>query len=68
MTKEDKLLAWIARVPSGVLETQIVGSGYSKTLNNLLVAGKVDLTAHPTVKDRSGVPACAAVLKAPPKA
>lgn len=65
MTKTDKLLDCLRSVPSGMLlESQVTGSGLSKALNDLLVAGKVDLTAHPTVRD-GAAPACAVVLKEP---
>jgi hypothetical protein len=60
--KEEKLLEWIKNTPSGmVLESQIVGSGLSKALNELLLKGLVELDAHPTVKD-GNASACVAIL------
>jgi hypothetical protein len=62
MNKQQKLLEWIARVPTGVLESQITASGLSKALNDLLRAGRVDIVAHPTVKD-GNAPAAAVVIR-----
>jgi hypothetical protein len=62
--KEAKLLEWVKRVPTGVLESQIVGSGLSKALDGLVRAGLVDIVGHPTVKDRgSNAPAAAVVVR-----
>ena len=62
--KEKRLLEWLQTTPSGtLLESQVVGSGLSGALNSLLLAGKVDMAEHPTVRERSGIPASAVVLK-----
>lgn len=58
MTKEQRLLEWLNNVPV-LLETQVVGSGLNAALNKLLRMGKVEMCAHPTVKERSGAPAAA---------
>lgn len=61
--KQRKLLEWLGRVDGNILlETQVVGSGLDRALNELLRAGKVEMTAHPTVKDGKA-PAAAVVLK-----
>lgn len=63
MSKKEKLLDWVTR--SGpLLESQIVGSGMSKALNDLLMERKVTMIPHPTVNDRGGVPAAAVALSA----
>jgi hypothetical protein len=62
MNKQQKLLEWIARVPTGVLEVQIVSSGLSKTLDELLRAGLVTIVEHPTVREGK-IPASAVVLR-----
>lgn len=63
MNKHAKLLVWIERSELGmILESQIVGSGMSKTLNDLLIARKVDIVAHPTVRD-GNAPATAVILR-----
>lgn len=48
--KQARLLDWLA---SGMLlESQIVGSGLARALNECLIHGLVDMVAHPTVKER----------------
>jgi hypothetical protein len=59
--RHKKLLEWLGRTGM-LLESQIVGSGMSKALNDLLLEGKVDIVPHPTVKDGKA-PAAAVVLK-----
>ena len=54
MTKKQKLLEWVTRA-GPLLESQVVGSGMSKALNDLLLEGKVEMIAHPTVKERGMV-------------
>ena len=56
-SKKTRLLDLVTR-KGLILESQIVGQGLLKTLQALLVDGKVDLVPHPTVK-RKGVPAAA---------
>lgn len=68
MNKLQKLVAWVARTPGGVLESQIVGSGMSSTLNKALRAGLVDMTAHATVRDPSGAPAATVIRRIEGKA
>jgi hypothetical protein len=51
-----KLLEWLDRT-SPLLETQIVASGSSGALNEALRYRLVDMGAHPTVRERRGVPA-----------
>jgi len=64
MNKKDKLLAWVTR--SGpILESQIVGSGMSRALNDLLIEGKVTIIPHPTVKEKGGAPAAAVMPRRP---
>ena len=48
-----------------LLESQIVGSGLSAALNELLLTGDADMVGHPTVKSRGGAPAAAVVLTTP---
>jgi hypothetical protein len=60
MNKTDRLVEWVERTGC-VLESQIVGSGMSHALNDALLAGRVDMAAHPTVRDSSGAPAAAVV-------
>lgn len=60
MTKSETLLGWVERTGM-LLETQIVGSGLGPALNQLLLDGKVEMTAHPTVRDGKA-PAAAVVL------
>lgn len=61
--KEKRLLEWLQSVQGGtLLESQVVGSGLSGALNSLLLAGKVDMAEHPTVRERSGIPAAAVML------
>jgi hypothetical protein len=56
-TKEQKLIDWLARSETGMLlETQCVSSGFSKTINELLLKGLVTLEPHPTVKERTDPP------------
>jgi hypothetical protein len=56
-----KLLERVQRLGSnGLLEAQIVASGDSKVLDELLRAGLVDMIAHPTV--RAGKAPAAAVI------
>jgi hypothetical protein len=63
MTKKQRLLEWLGRVESRtLLESQVVASGMSAALNDLLLEGKVTLIAHPTVKERGGAPAAAVCL------
>jgi hypothetical protein len=63
--KEQKLMDWLARSETGVLlESQVVSSGLNAALNSLLMAGKVTMMEHPTVRERSGIPAAAVALKA----
>lgn len=66
-TKEQKLLDWLGRVEGNMLlESQVVGSGLSAALNELLLAGKVTIEPHPTVREGgSRVPAAAVVLVKP---
>ena len=55
--KEKKLLDWLRRSEGGMLlESQVVGSGLSKALNELLLKQLVDLRPHPTVVTRSQPP------------
>lgn len=63
MSKKERLLEWVAKVPDGVLESQIVASGMSRTLDELLLDCKVDMKPHPTVKDRHGWPVMTVILK-----
>lgn len=48
---ERKLLEWCARTL--VLESQVVASGLSRALNELLIKGAVRLVDHPTVREGS---------------
>lgn len=59
--KERRLLEWLGRA-SPLLESQIVASALSKQLDVLLRLGYADIGAHPTVKDRGGVPAAAVTI------
>jgi hypothetical protein len=64
--KEKRLLDWLERTEGRtLLESQVVASGLEKALVNLLLAGLADMDAHPTVKDRSGWPASAVMLRKP---
>ncbi|BCB21994.1 hypothetical protein [Bosea sp. ANAM02] len=56
---ERKLLEWCARTL--VLESQVVASGLSRALNELLLKGAVRLVDHPTVRGGASrlVPAAA---------
>lgn len=57
--KAKRLLEWLERAPGGVLlESQVVGSGLSNALNELIRAGLARCDAHPTVTE--GAPACPA--------
>ncbi len=58
--KTRKLMEWLARNDM-LLESQIVGSGLSKALDDALVQGWAEITAHPTVKDGK-IPATAAFI------
>lgn len=49
--KTRKLMEWLARNEM-LLESQIVGSGLSKALDDALVQGWAEITAHPTVQRR----------------
>ena len=64
MTKTDRLAEWLDSAGM-LMESQIVGSGLSSALNELLRTGRADMTAHPTVKDRNGVPVAAVVPRNP---
>lgn len=46
---ERKLLEWCARTL--VLESQVVSSGLSRALNELLLKGAVRMIDHPTVRE-----------------
>jgi hypothetical protein len=56
--KVRKLVEWLART-SPLLESQVVASGLSRALNEALLDGLATMGEHPTVKERSGVPAAA---------
>ena len=60
--KAKRLLEWVERTGS-VLESQVVGSGMSAALNELLLLKKVDMAPHPTVREKGGAPAAAIVPK-----
>jgi len=68
--KEKRLLDWLESVEGNMLlESQVIGSGLGKALHELLLQGKVDIVAHPTVRERSAgtgvppAPASAVILK-----
>lgn len=64
MTKREKLAEWLRTAPEGVLlESQVVGSGLSAALNELLREGQADIIEHPTVRERSGIPATGVILR-----
>ena len=56
---ERKLLEWCSRTL--VLESQVVASGLSRALNELLLKGAVRMVDHPTVREGKSrlVPAAA---------
>lgn len=56
---ERKLLEWCSRTL--VLESQVVTSGLSRALNELLLKGAVRMVDHPTVREGASrmVPAAA---------
>jgi hypothetical protein len=63
--KEQKLLEWLRRSQDGMLlESQVVASGMSRTINDLILKGLVTIDAHPSVFERTSppVPAAAVVL------
>lgn len=63
--KARKLLAWLKRSEGGMLlESQIVASGLSRAIDELILARLVTLDAHPTVMERTTppIPATAVVL------
>lgn len=63
--KARKLLEWLKRVDGGtLLESQVVASGMSRAIDELILARLVTLDAHPTVKERTTppIPATAVVL------
>jgi hypothetical protein len=61
--KEKKLYEWVQRTGT-LLESQVVASGLSKALNELILRRLVTIDAHPTVMERTDppVPAAAVVL------
>ena len=64
--KARKLLEWLRRTDSGMLlETQVVGSGMSRAIDELILARLVTLEDHPTVMERTDppMPATAVVLQ-----
>lgn len=55
-----RLLEWLERGPR--LESQIVGSGLSRTLDAALLAGYAEMGADPHVKGPAGVPAASVAI------
>jgi hypothetical protein len=62
VNKRQKLIDWLGGVDC-LLESQVIGSGLSSTLNALLREGVAEIVEHPTVKDRAGYPVAAVRLK-----
>jgi hypothetical protein len=62
--KARKLLEWLLRTDGMLLESQVVASGMSRAIDDLILARLVTLEAHPTVKERTTppIPATAIVL------
>ena len=61
MNKKQKLLEWVERAEI-LTEAQIVGSGMSRTLDELLLEGKLDIIPHPTVRE-GNAPAAGIILR-----
>jgi len=65
--KPRKLLEWLQRSEGGILlESQVVASGMSRAIDELILARLVTMEAHPTVLERTepSIPAAAVVLTA----